>query len=423
VTPAVTPKFTSWLALASAAVFAGLLLGRPELVAVAAPLIVALLLGSGWSDAPELSVALAVDKTRCIEGDDVEVAITIESVHGVDELQVGLVLPFGFRVATGGLRWLVCVRQGQPRVIQIPLHATRWGSHDIGFVVLRAFGPGRFIQYEGSRDLQRVVKVYPSVEAIRTAVAPPRTQVFTGNYVSKMGGEGIEFADVRRFSHGDSVRRVNWRVTSRRDELHVNLFSLERNADVLLFLDSFSDIGPPGMSSLDLTIRGAANLARHYLAHRDRVGLVNFGGMLNWLTASMGRGHLYRIVEHLLDVRTMLSHSWKDIDVLPRRTLPPLALVVAFSPLVDERAVKAMTDLHARRFPLLIVDTLPEHVVEPTQGFEKRVAYRAWKLKRAALRFDLAASGMPVVQWAGDRPLESALADAPRFLRGVPLPT
>lgn len=422
-TATVTPKFVVWLGLASAAVFAGLVLGRPELIAMAAPLIVVMLVGARLSEAPDLSVTFSVEETRCIEGDELEATIILESTRGVDELEVGLVLPFGFKLASGGLRWLVTVAPSEPRVIRVPLHATRWGAHRLGFIALRAYGPGRFVQYEGPRDLQQVVRVYPSVEVIRRAVPPPRKQVFAGNYVARAAGEGIEFTGVRRFTHGDSVRRVNWRVTTRRRELHVNLYSPERNADVLLFLDSFSDVGPPGMSSLDLTIRGAADLARHYLAHRDRVGLVNFGGILNWLTASMGQGQLYRIVEHLLDVRTLLSYAWNDLDVLPRRTLPPLALVVAFSPLIDERAVKAMTDLHARRFPVVIVDTLPEHAIEPSQGFEKEVAYRAWKLKRAALRFDLSASGMPVIQWTGDRPLEAALAGAPQLLAGVPLPT
>ena len=421
-TPSVTPKFTSWLLLSSIAAFAGLLLARPELVVMAGPLVVVLLLGTYLGKPSDLSVTFELDRARCIEGDPLEATITLQSQGGIDELEVGLLLPFGFRLQTGGLRWVVSVSPGEARVIRVPLLATRWGAHSIGFVGLRAFGPGRFVQYEVARDLQQVVRIYPDVEAIRTALAPPRTQVFAGNYVSTTRGEGIEFADVRRFSHGDPVRRVNWRVTSRRNELHVNLFSPERNADVLLFLDSFSDVGPPGMSSLDLTIRGAANLARHYLAHRDRVGLVNFGGMLNWLTASMGRDQLYRIVEHLLDVRTLLSHAWKDLEVLPRRTLPPLALVIALSPLIDQRAVKGIKDLHARRFPVVIVDTLPEHAVEASRGFEKQVAYRAWRLKREGLRFDLAASGMPVVQWTGEGPLEAALAAAPRLFRGAPLP-
>lgn len=51
-TPAVTPKFTAWLTLASTALFAGLVLGRPELVAIAAPLLVVLLVGTRLSEPP-----------------------------------------------------------------------------------------------------------------------------------------------------------------------------------------------------------------------------------------------------------------------------------------------------------------------------------------------------------------------------------
>ena len=72
--------------------------------------------------------------------------------------------------------------------------------------------------------------------------------------------------------------------------------------------------------TLDLAVRAAATLAERYLAHRDRVGLVVFGGVLNWLTPATGIVQRYRIVDALLDTEIMLSYAWKDIDVV-RRTL------------------------------------------------------------------------------------------------------
>lgn len=197
-----------------------------------------------------------MDKTRCIEGDALEVSISLESQRAVDELEVGLVLPFGFQLMTGGLRWLVPVVPEEPTVIRVPVRATRWGVHKIGLVALRGFGPYRLVQYERAHDLRQAIRAYPAMEFIRTGPVPPRTQVFAGPYLSRNAGEGIEFADVRRFAPGDLVRRVNWGITSRRNELHVNLFTPERNADILLFIDSFSDVGPCGASSLDLSIRG-----------------------------------------------------------------------------------------------------------------------------------------------------------------------
>ena len=81
------------------------------------------------------------------------------------------------------------------------------------------------------------------------------------------------------------------------------------------------------------------------VARRDRVGLIAFGGILRWLVPGMGLVHLYRVVDALLDTQIVLSYYWKEIDVIPRRTLPPNALVIGLSPLLDPRSVGALLDL------------------------------------------------------------------------------
>ena len=89
------------------------------------------------------------------------------------------------------------------------------------------------------------------------------------------------------------------------------------------------------------------------------MGVVSFGGVLNWLTVTSGTTQLYRIVDSLLDAEIVLSYAWKDLDVIPPRTLPPRALVIALSPLLDERAVGALIDLRARGFDLAVVELSP----------------------------------------------------------------
>ena len=52
--------------------------------------------------------------------------------------------------------------------------------------------------------------------------------------------------DIRPFAPGDHVRHVNWRATLRLDTLHVTQHHRERNADVVLLLDTLSDVGRDG---------------------------------------------------------------------------------------------------------------------------------------------------------------------------------
>ena len=165
--------------------------------------------------------------------------------------------------------------------------------------------------------------------------SPRDTQVFSGNEVARRKGEGIEFADMRPWAPGDPVKRVNWRATARRGELYVNESHPERNTDVILFVDSFAE-ARHGRRGHARPRRARDRRARRRVRRRrDRVGLVGFGGILRWLAPGMGTVQLYRIVDALLDTQIVLSYYWKEIDVIPRRTLPPNALVIALSPLLD----------------------------------------------------------------------------------------
>ena len=133
------------------------------------------------------------------------------------------------------------------------------------------------------------LKVYPHGETVQRLLRPLETQAFAGNQVARSRGEGIEFADLRPFTTGDRVRRVNWRATARRGEPWVNETHPERNADIVLFLDTFAEARRDDLGTLDLAVRAAASLSALYLQEKDRVGLVSFGGVLNWLTATSGR--------------------------------------------------------------------------------------------------------------------------------------
>jgi uncharacterized protein (DUF58 family) len=411
-TRGVTPKLLTLAILAALCLISAAVLARLEAVVIAAPLLTALAYGASAARAPHIRVSLSVTPERCLEEDVLDLAIEVTARDAVPEAEVAVGPMTGLEVV-GPTRWKIKIDEAEPTVVRAGLRATRWGVHPIGHVGVRAHTPGNLMTFESVMDLGVEVKVYPRFERIQQGIAPTDTQVFAGNYVSKVAGDGIEFANVRAFTRGDSVRRINWRVTARRSALQVNEFHPERNSDLVLFLDAFTDVGPPGFNSLDLSVRGAAALARHHLSHNDRVGLISFGGLLSWLTATSGNAQVYRIVDYLLNVHATVSYAWKDIDFLPSRTLPPLASIVAFSPLIEPRAITALTDLAARGFPLLVIETLSENDVAPQPSPEGRLAYRVWKLQREALRFDLETRGVPVARWDGHQPLESLLVQLP----------
>ena len=311
----------------------------------------------------------------------------------------------------------VVLAPGEPRTLSVPIRCERWGAFVVGPLLVRARDRLGFHSWEARVGGRSPLRVYPSVETLRALLPPLETQVFIGDQVSRAKGDGIEFADVREWEPGDRVRRVNWRASARRGGLWVNEQHPERNTDVVLFLDTFADVRSAGRGTLDLTVRAATSLAHRYLQRKDRVGLVSFGGYLSWLLPASGTHQLYRIVDSLLQMDIVLSFATKGVDILPPRTLPPKALVLALTPLLDPRSAAALLDLRARGFDLVVIEVSPMPFVEPGKGELAQLSYRLWRLSRESLRARYEQAGVPVIEWLDGVPLNVPLEEVAAFRR------
>ena len=415
-TRAATPKLGAYAALAGTGLLGALVLGRPELAALAAPFAVVLAAGLSLAQEPRVRAKLELDRERQVEGEDVTAYLELDAETAVPALELLLDLPDGLE-AVGHNPQLRHVGPGDRPELELELRCAHWGAYLVGDLLLRARDRFGLLAFEQTLDLRRPLKVYPRGEALEKLLRPLETQAFAGSQTPRARGEGIEFADLRPFVPGDRVRRVNWRATARRGEPWVNETHPERNADVVIFLDTFAEARQGASGTLDLAVEAAGSLAVHYVREKDRVGLVAFGGVLNWLTVSTGVVQLYRVLDSLLDAEIFLSYAWKDIDILPVRTLPPHALVIALSPLLDERSMRALVDLRARGFDLAVVDISPVPFVEPGTGPLDDLAYRLWLLRRDALRSSYLRLGVPVVEWRKETPLQAALEEVRTFRR------
>jgi uncharacterized protein (DUF58 family) len=410
--------FGSWrlplyASLAAAALIAGLAFGRVEAIALAAPFVLALVAASTAQE-PRVSARLGLDRERALEEDEVTATVVLSSTGGVDRLELVVRLPPELSVEGGPARALR-LRAGEERTVELRLRCERWGAFSFGPVLLRARDVLGLRSWEGSAGEPLRLRVYPGEETLRSLVPPLETQVFVGNQVSRVRGEGIEFADLREWQPGDRVRRVNWRATALRGALWVNEQYPERNTDVVLFLDTFAEVRTEGRSTNDRAVRAAATLARAYLQRKDRVGLVGFGGFLSWLVPDSGTRQLYAIVDTLLTSDIVHSYALRDVTTLPPRTLPPKALVLAITPLLDNRTAAALLDLRARGYDLIVVEVSPLELLHPELASSSELAHRLWRLSREALRRRYEQVGVPVVTWREGVPLAGPLEEVIAF--------
>lgn len=411
-----SPRLQTYAALAAIALVAALAAGRPELAALATPFVLLLAVGLAGAAPLALDGVLRLDRERALEGENVGATVTVQA--GGAGARVELHLPTTVRLHTDPIPIAFWLPRGERREVRFELTVGRWGVHGAGPAVVRARDRlGAFTQ-EGHLGGSRELRAYPNVARLHRLTAPLRTRPVLGSQVTRERGEGIEFADLRPLEPGDRVRHINWRATSRRRVPYVNVQHPEHSADVVLFLDTFAEAEHAYEGTLDATVHAAAALASAYLARRDRVALVSFGGALNWLTASAGIRQLYRIFDALLASDARLSHAWKDVTHLPRRLLPARALVLALSPLLDERGIGALLDLRARGYDLVVVEISPLAHTPADEAGAHRLPLRLWRLQHDALRARFETLGVPVARWEYPHTsLELAIEEVTTFRR------
>ena len=396
------PRLRRLATIAVVVVIAAVLTRHASLLLAGAPALAALAATRRGTRPGTLDAAVTAAPSRCFEGEDVEVIATVTTP--MDE--VTFRIEPGPAVELGEGQATQVVVAGQPARARWVLRPRAWGRRVICTVTVECTdGVG-----ETTLVLRpEPVEVFPHPPPTRATLLPADLLRRIGEHTAATPGAGIEFFGIRGYQPGDRLRDLNWAVTSRLGQPYVNQRAALRAADLVIMIDAFSDVGPPGDTTLDLAVRGAAGLATTYLRTGDRVGVVVLGGVLNWLAPSPGNRQFFRIVEMAFGVR-FPSEAIPDLDRVPRTALPPRALVVLFSPLLDRRALNAVTDLRQRGVSLVIVDVLTYEPPMERRLPATQLAVRLWRLDRGALRASLAGLGVPVLSWDSGTGLEGAQA-------------
>jgi uncharacterized protein (DUF58 family) len=411
-TARVTPLGLSLLTVIMWALSLAVLSGRPELFVAALPLMATLATLVRPATGPDYSLTHQLSSDRVFEGEALTVTITVTAKSAVPFLELLEPLSPGHDLVSGRNRAVMSLRPGQTATVRYQIRFAGRGVHNFGTMVARCRDRWGIRAWERHHGDRKPVRVYPRTTPLRSLPRPRHTQTSIGDYVSPAFGEGLEPGDIRQFAPGDRIRQVNWRASLRLGALYVTQHHRERNADVVLMLDTLAQVGAPPDTTLDFTMRGAASLATAYLARKDRVGLVIYGGMIDWVRPGSGRVQYERLARSLMRAEVVFTFVAKDLALVPPRVLPPQALVIALTPLLDQRFTAAALDLAARGFDLMVIVVSPVDVTRtmlpasPTND----LALRLWSLERRARLDELRRHGVPVLEWNPSEPLEQALA-------------
>lgn len=394
-----------------------LAVGRPELALVAVPLVVALLSARRLGVASGIAVTVVPSATTLVEDDCVDLVLTVASPDtAAPSIEIFLALPDSFVFVDGARHLATSLDAGDTVERRLIVRSTARGRGVVGPITVRLTDHSGLWVDEAMIASPVVIETYPRVPEIRHLPRPSRTRSSFGNVVSARLGTGLEPGDIRAFVPGDRVRHINWPVSLRLGKLHVTQFHREQNADIVLLLDTLAETGAHPQSSVDACVRAVSALATGYLAQKDRVGLVEFGGYLRWLKPATGQRQLTRLLQAAVSADQVFTHAVRDLDYVPATALPRQALVIAISPLIDERFANAVVELSGRGYDVVLLAVsaveLTRRVLPDTPLDD--VACALWQLELGNRLQNLRRTGIAVAEWRPEEPLDVALASLSR---------
>ena len=182
--------------------------------------------------------------------------------------------------------------------------------------------------------------------------------LFSGEYHSVFKGQGMEFAEVREYQHGDDVRTIDWNVTARMGHPYIKKHVEERELTVMLMVDlsGSEQFGTRGRLKAELAAELAAVLALSAIRNNDRVGLLIFSDHVEHVVPpKKGRRHVLRLIRDLLAFRPVgRSTDLADALDYAGRMLPHRSILFVLSDfIVPEHDGGAAFDAFSRTLKLV----------------------------------------------------------------------
>lgn len=378
---------------AGVALAAALIVGRWDLVAFAAPLLGVLCSLGRQRRVPQVRVHSGSRVQRCFESETAELTVWATADDG-SAVAVACESVPGMRLDAG---------PGHAVTVQ----AQRWGRYPIRAHV-RVPGRGGLLTGTGTVDATHVA-VFPLAPPQSVALARTELLDRLGTHLTRHHGPGVEYADIRPYVPGDQLRTVNWPVSARRRSLHVTRRLTDRSADVVVLADTYAQPPGPATAATERIARGAVQVVQSALRYGDRAGIVTLGSRrTRWLAAEIGQRQFYRILDTLLDVSDEYDASTGTLA--PRAAVPPGAIVVAFSTMLETEFALALIDLRKRGHTVIAVDVLEG---SPLAGERDPLVDRMWALQRSFMYRDMGTVGVDVLAWPSDATLDQAMAVLP----------
>ncbi|MFP3896338.1 MAG: DUF58 domain-containing protein [Anaerolineales bacterium] len=336
-------------------------------------------------------------------------------------------LPASLELQDGDTELFTSLSPGETIALEYTVRGKR-GAIDFQDVRVRASDHLDLLSRDATLSTSGHITILPEIPRLRRVmIRPLRTLSYVGPVPARRGGSGVEFFGVRDYQPGDSLRWINWRASARHiPDLFSNEFERERITDVGLILDARerTNVQSEERHLFEYAVRATASLADTFLNDGNRVGLLVYGGFLDWTFPGYGKVQRERILRTLARAETGESMVFENLDYIPTRRFPARSQIVMISPLCRDD-LQPLIRLCARGYEVLVVS--PDPVTFEADALPPRrpisLATRIARLERALLLHKIRRAGIRTVDWQVNQPFDRAihtsLSRQPRRSRAI----
>lgn len=260
----------------------GLLLGQIIAIRVAVlllflPLVCLLLVGRTRH---QLAATRRIVPPRIAVGEQAAITVAVEnnSVRGVGLLLAGDTLPLGL---TGQSRFVVSgLAAAAVSETTYQVTGVVRGHHDVGPLTLRLTDSFGMCSIDRAIAGSEKIVVVPAVHALPDLRRWPDSSAPADTRSTRLPTASADDLMVREYRRGDSLRRVNWRVTARRNELMVRQEEHPPQSRAAILLDTRPGAhrGEGTDASLEWAITAVASVGVHLFERRFSLRLVSEQG-------------------------------------------------------------------------------------------------------------------------------------------------
>jgi uncharacterized protein (DUF58 family) len=170
-----------------------------------------------------------------------------------------------------------------------------------------------------------------------------------GQSRSRVRGGGYEFESHYRYEIGDDLRRVDWNVSARMQELYLKRHFEEKERIVFLVVDvsRSMNFSTARWSKRIRTLQVAATLAFSAALDDSHVGFMAFSGTVDaYEPPRKGRGHVWRIIDRLYSTEgSQRGTNWEPPLRFLRSRLRRTAIVFLLSDFISSPGSPELADL------------------------------------------------------------------------------